>query len=182
MAAPVHGTRSMYNNQGCRCEACKEAQTSYNRQRWAEGKENAARKAETNRLWKQNNPERVKTQMTIDYQRAKERGFPNQKRFAERNRDYYRAYGKQYAKDYPENAVKHVQTRRARILNQFIEDVDPQILYQMHGGMCGICKEFISDKFHIDHIIPLSKGGMHGYVNAQPAHPKCNMSKGASVA
>ena len=72
--------------------------------------------------------------------------------------------------------------RRARKLGQFIENVDPQIVYQMHGGMCGICKEFVSqDAFEVDHVIPISKGGMHGYVNVQPAHPSCNQSKGAKI-
>ena len=68
--------------------------------------------------------------------------------------------------------------RRAHKLNQFIEDVDPQVVYEMHGGMCGVCKQFIEDDFHVDHVIPLSKGGMHGYVNVQPAHPSCNLRKG----
>lgn len=71
-------------------------------------------------------------------------------------------------------------TRRARKLDQFIEEVDPTIVYQMHGGMCSICKEFVAeDDFHVDHVIPLAKGGMHGYINVQPAHSKCNLQKGA---
>lgn len=69
--------------------------------------------------------------------------------------------------------------RRALKLKQFIEDIDPQIVYTMHGGMCGICKQFIEGEFHVDHVTSLSKGGMHGYINVQPAHPKCNLSKGA---
>jgi 5-methylcytosine-specific restriction endonuclease McrA len=70
--------------------------------------------------------------------------------------------------------------RRARKLDQFIENVDPEIVYEMHGGMCGICKKFIDGDFHVDHVIPLVKGGMHGYVNVQPAHPSCNLRKGAT--
>ncbi len=73
---------------------------------------------------------------------------------------------------------RHTARRKALKLNQFIEDVDPNVVYTMHGGMCGICKEFIEGEFHVDHVIPLSKGGVHGYVNVQPAHPACNWSKG----
>lgn len=70
--------------------------------------------------------------------------------------------------------------RRARKRDAFIETVDPQVVYEMHGGMCGICKGFVEQSsFHVDHIIPLARGGMHGYVNVQPAHVKCNLSKGA---
>jgi 5-methylcytosine-specific restriction endonuclease McrA len=32
-------------------------------------------------------------------------------------------------------------------------------------------------KFHVDHIMPLAKGGLHCYTNVQVAHPKCNLSK-----
>lgn len=71
---------------------------------------------------------------------------------------------------------------RALKLEQFLEDVDRTTVYKMHGGMCGICKQFVpEDDFHVDHVIPLSKGGMHGYVNVQPAHPTCNLRKGAHV-
>lgn len=71
--------------------------------------------------------------------------------------------------------------RRALLLGQFIEDVDRDVVFSMHGGMCGICKQFIDGPFHVDHVIPLSKGGMHGYVNVQPAHPDCNWKKGDRV-
>lgn len=76
---------------------------------------------------------------------------------------------------------KSEERRRARKLDQFIEDIDRDTVYQMHGGMCGICEGFIIGKFHVDHVIPLSKGGLHGYVNVQPAHPKCNEEKAATV-
>ncbi len=75
----------------------------------------------------------------------------------------------------------HSATRRARKLDQFIEDVDPQTVFDMHGGVCGICEQFIDGDFHVDHVIPISKGGMHGYINVQPAHPVCNMRKGNRV-
>jgi 5-methylcytosine-specific restriction endonuclease McrA len=91
----------------------------------------------------------------------------------------------QWVKDHPEQARRlfrqGAQVRRARKLNQFIEQVDPETVYEMHGGRCGICGEFIQGDFHVDHVIPLSKGGEHGYVNCQPAHPKCNLSKGAKI-
>ncbi len=91
--------------------------------------------------------------------------------------------------------ARRAYSRNARKLNQFIEDVDRDVLYEMHGGMCGICKRFIDRDsleareyqeknrhfFQIDHVIPLAKGGMHGYINTQPAHPRCNLKKWAHV-
>lgn len=49
-------------------------------------------------------------------------------------------------------------------------------------GAVAICGEFIShEEFHVDHVIPLVEGGPHGYINVQPAHPACNISKGARL-
>lgn len=73
----------------------------------------------------------------------------------------------------------HEANRRARMLGAWIENVDAETVFEIHGGRCGICGEFIEGDFHVDHVIPLARGGRHGYINAQPAHPRCNMRKGA---
>lgn len=67
---------------------------------------------------------------------------------------------------------------RAQLRSQFVEDVDPQTVYEIYGGMCGICLKFIEGDFHVDHVIPISKGGLHCYANVQAAHPICNLRKG----
>lgn len=49
------------------------------------------------------------------------------------------------------------------------------------GRRCGICGGGIQpgEPVHLDHIIPWSKGGSNDVGNLQPAHPRCNMRKGA---
>lgn len=71
---------------------------------------------------------------------------------------------------------------RARKLEAFVEDVDRNVVFETYEGTCGICGGFIEGDFHVDHIIPLSKGGEHSYRNAQPAHPSCNLSKSDKLA
>jgi hypothetical protein len=47
-------------------------------------------------------------------------------------------------------------------------------------GICGICGEILgSDPIHIDHIVPVSKGGATEFENLQAAHARCNLRKGA---
>lgn len=80
------------------------------------------------------------------------------------------------------NGRKGASARRARIKGVFIEHVDPRVVYEMHGGRCGLCEQFIEGAFDVDHVVPLAQGGVHGYVNVQPAHVSCNRSKGRAVA
>lgn len=75
----------------------------------------------------------------------------------------------------------HAMKRRARIAGAKIEDVLPQRVLVNHQGICGICGEAVGPDYHVDHIIPLSRGGLHSYDNVQPSHPFCNMSKGSKL-
>ncbi len=48
--------------------------------------------------------------------------------------------------------------------------------------ICHECQcELSQDDFHVDHVVPLARGGVHGYINVQPAHPKCNFRKNAKL-
>ena len=76
---------------------------------------------------------------------------------------------------------KSEATRRARKLGQFVEVVDSDVGLRAHDRICGNCNEKIEGQFHVDHIVPLSKGGLHSYANVQPAHPLCNIRKGSRV-
>lgn len=50
------------------------------------------------------------------------------------------------------------------------------------GFVCGICGDEIeSGDLHIDHILPVARGGTNDLDNLQPAHSFCNISKGARV-
>ena len=75
------------------------------------------------------------------------------------------------------------QIRRARKSGAFVERVDPRVVYANSEGVCGICSTAVLplDKWHVDHIVPLSKGGAHSYDNVQLAHAKCNLVKHAKL-
>lgn len=52
-----------------------------------------------------------------------------------------------------------------------------KMLIEKQKGKCVVCKVSIKDGFHIDHIIPIAKGGMNVDNNVQLLCPPCNMSK-----
>jgi len=69
-------------------------------------------------------------------------------------------------------------TRRARKTDAFIEAIDRQTVFSRDGGLCGICQQGVEPaNWHLDHIIPLVRGGPHSYDNVQVSHPSCNLRK-----
>jgi len=75
--------------------------------------------------------------------------------------------------------------RRARMLDAFVEDVNRLEVFVADGYKCYLCgkktnplKVYPHPKSPtVDHIVPLSKGGMHERSNCRTACAKCNWSK-----
>lgn len=69
--------------------------------------------------------------------------------------------------------------RRARKRGSFVEHVDLATLWERDGGICHICKKSADRwNWHMDHVIPISRGGEHSYANTAVSHPGCNLRKG----
>lgn len=75
--------------------------------------------------------------------------------------------------------------RKAVVAAAFVESVSPLRVYEMDGWRCHLCGKKISKRFRgthplapsVDHVIPLSKGGLHVYENCRAAHFGCNSAK-----
>ena len=177
-----------------KCNLVKELDEFYKQKRMRDGHKNVCKVCDIKnaREWQSKHPERYR-QNKSNWQRS-EQGRVSAKRTRERmgveynrarqeawrqaNREYDLARKREYALQ-SGNAKRRMRERQ-----QFIEPVDAQVVYEMHGGMCGICKGFIDltkTGFHVDHVVPLAKGGVHGYINTQPAHPQCNLRKGVAM-
>ena len=60
-------------------------------------------------------------------------------------------------------------------------------LIQRQGGNCGICRQPLpeppkGDVVHVDHIVPLVRGGTDQRSNLQATHAACNLTKGSQGA
>jgi hypothetical protein len=83
------------------------------------------------------------------------------------------------------------KNKDTRIYKNGIPDLSINLtkLYMRDGGVCQLCGKHIdfdcdsnSDDYpSIDHIIPISKGGVHEWNNVQLACRKCNYTKGNDV-
>jgi hypothetical protein len=137
---------------------------AYNKGYW---KENKASLSKKNKQWRQANKEHVKRQMEAYRVRHKERlsarGKVTGKVWRANNKDKI--------------AEKHAR-RRARIKNQSppITNLEKSLctaLYWMSRVLSNSCNE----PFHVDHIQPISKGGLHVFDNLQILSAEENLSK-----
>jgi 5-methylcytosine-specific restriction endonuclease McrA len=115
----------------------------------------------------------------------------NSTSYYERNKDIILQKQKIYRLEHPEISRRSARKRRARLNNVVrVEYTDEQVL-EMYGTNCHLCSEPIDlsaprstshyrwkKSLHIDHIIPISKGGSDTLENVRPAHGFCNVSKG----
>lgn len=86
-----------------------------------------------------------------------------------------RAAVKKWKISNPEKARNHCRIRRARKKNAIIEFFTTEQLIKKYGNNCFYC---LNGSFeHLDHYIPLSKGGSHTLENVRPSCQKCNNKK-----
>jgi len=52
-------------------------------------------------------------------------------------------------------------------------------IFTNQNGLCAMCFSDVSLEYHVDHIIPLSKGGSNWPENLQILCPSCNCKKGS---
>lgn len=114
----------------------------------------------------------------------------------EKNKEKRSKYNKAWREKNKEKAAQHWRNRRARLLGVASDNYSVQDLLELYGDRCHFCKNpidleaprkprFTGDEsfyfgLHIDHIVPLVKGGDDTIQNVRPAHAICNLKKGTN--
>lgn len=175
-----------------RCKACSSARakrfreqnpekcSAWNRQYYENNKDkisekgkkhyalNKDKKAESVRAWRAANPDKVRE--------IKKRGYG-------KNKEKSLAYSKQWQQENKQAIAAHSSKRRAikRGAEGTHAAADVLRIFEAQRGMCATCETKLfksgKKKFHVDHIMPLSKGGGNGPDNLQCLCPYCNQSK-----
>jgi 5-methylcytosine-specific restriction endonuclease McrA len=95
--------------------------------------------------------------------RAKPKMAANQRAYRERNPEKVREWSQK------RKGLKTGRLPRGTVVN----------LFHLQRGKCAVCKCCLKAGFHLDHIEPLARGGLHVVKNIQLLCPTCNVRKGA---
>ena len=98
-------------------------------------------------------------------------------RWREKRPDYF----KEYQQKNIERFRAHRRNRKARVKaapgSHTAQDVAE--LLKAQRGRCGYCRVSLGAGYHVDHIIPIKRGGSNYRHNLQLLCEPCNLSKGA---
>lgn len=173
-----------------RCKACS-AEAG---RKWYNA--NRERVLERVRQYREANPERVAERCRLHYQANREKKLAYQRQYKDANRErvleqcrqYYAAnrekwseYYRQYREENPEKLAAYSRNRKAREKGNgsFHTAEDIQAQYARQKGKCFYCHKKVGEDYHVDHVVPLIKGGSNGPENLVVACPACNLSKHA---
>lgn len=142
---------------------------------------NSERVSERKRAERAANPEKLRDRYRTYYAN-------NMEKVRERSRIKYHSN----IQDERQKSLKRSSKRRALLLGSFVDSFTAQDILSLYGSDCNICGKDIDlnaprqagsgdgweQGLHIDHVIPLSKGGTHSLDNCRPSHALCNIRKG----
>ena len=175
---------------------CKKCRCEYQHNHYIEHAEDVCQRArhyyanhskevnERSRRYQIEHPEQRQEIQRRYYASHRESELERQKRYYTDHHEKKLERDRRYRTNHPTIIRAASHRRRARKLSAggtySIADVRLQIKTQTdkRGRLhCHWCGKTIKDKYHIDHVIPLSRGGSNSPGNLVIACPKCNLSK-----
>lgn len=127
------------------------------------------------------NIEQFRAKRRAVYQRDRKRILAANSKWEKAHREVKRKHNRAYARRYPERMAALCEKRRARLIGALVEDCSAKIKELRNVKVCSYCYETIVGTTHVDHVIPLSRGGKHAPDNLTAACSSCNGSKGAKL-
>jgi len=98
--------------------------------------------------------------------------------YKEDNRGYFDKYMAQYRINNLSKFAEYQQRRKEQKLSTSIEYFSRDDVMNLYGLKCFYCDGSFE---HLDHYIPLSKGGSHTLDNVRPSCKRCNLKKNAKL-
>lgn len=151
---------------------------------------NRERALEKSREWRFENPEKHRQKAMNYYMANKDACIETRKAYYKKNKEKMDAWHKEYEAENKDKRkawrianreLKRLleNNRRLKIVGVLSKGIVGALMDQQKG-LCNGCKSNLSvTRYHMDHIIPVSRGGKNIDSNIQLLCVKCNLSKGA---
>jgi 5-methylcytosine-specific restriction endonuclease McrA len=129
----------------------------------------------------QNNRDKILEQSKEWAKQNKERKTRSNKLYREANPEGCRKANRNWKLRNLEIVSTRERNRRSAKKQSLGSHTKQEILHilLLQKGRCAYCKSKVGRSYHVDHIIPLARGGGNGKDNLQICCPKCNLRKGA---
>ena len=104
------------------------------------------------------------------------------KTWRENHRDYSAISTREWAKKYPERVIRNGANRRAReraVGGKLSRDIITQLMKSQRGKCVACGMRLTRRNRHLDHIVPIKRGGLNSDSNVQLLCAPCNLSKHA---
>jgi len=142
---------------------------------------NADKFREKSRRYYKDNPDINKNAVRNWRENNRDKVNQNANRYNRENREVLLEKRRQRRIDNNEyhRSMDHLQRARIRNAEGTHTGADIKWMEEKQKGKCVYCKTILKNGYHVDHIIPLAKGGDNTKFNIQLLCPHCNLSKGA---
>lgn len=142
--------------------------------------ENREQRTEYAARYRELNPDLVKEQKRKCYERYAEKNKEYSRKWSKENPEQIRQTRRLYYRKNKHIWIKTNSLRKARKNNAegFYTHEDVECLHEAQDGKCIYCEIGLEDGYHVDHLVPLSRGGSSWPENLALACPPCNQSKG----
>lgn len=113
----------------------------------------------------------------------REERLQKQKIYYQNNKEYFKYKNKKYKEDNKDYILLKNNKRKNLIKLQNINQSEIDNLLINNNNQCFYCKIFVKRgiNLHLDHKVPLSRGGNHHINNIVPACASCNLRKGTKT-
>ena len=153
-----------------------------------------SRSPEYMREYRIKNKDRINENKRRWRKEKREKHLAWQREYRERNREKLREWHREAARKNPEKFAAYSRKKRALKQSNNHKYYSVDEVLEVYGTKCHICQEEIDlsaprltgvegwqYSLHIDHLIPISKGGDDNIDNVRPAHAICNLQKGDRI-
>ena len=137
-----------------------------------------ADRAEQLRIWRRANPDKVREQS-----RRQRRNDPERdKRWRAANVESARAAERRWRMANKDKRNAITATRRARLMAALVPlTTEDQLAVVVQYAKARSLTELTGEPYHVDHVVPLARGGLHHPANLQVLPGRANQRKGARV-